>query len=147
MDHAGPRLSAHSQGPMQCVHQPRQELNGVTCRDKSTQGEEFTATRAKALPRVLLLAGPCSVILNLFLLSLDTVCSISWGLTWDLKFRGFHSLRNSSPSRRTAPKNPKIVKIKALVYTCTCITPKWLKIKLNPKHTCISASYNICIIM
>ena len=59
MDHTGPRLSAPSQGPMQCVHQPRQELNGVTCRDKSTQGEEFTATCAKALPYVLKLRRAC----------------------------------------------------------------------------------------
>ena len=44
---------------------------------------------------------PCSVIWNLFLLQRTTACNISWGLTWALKLRGFHSLRRSSPNRCT----------------------------------------------
>ena len=44
---------------------------------------------------------PCSVILNLFFEVEATAWSISCGLTWALKLRGFHSLRNNSPSRWT----------------------------------------------
>ena len=45
---------------------------------------------------------PCCVIWNFFLLQSTTACSISCGLTWALKLRGFHSLRINSPNRCTS---------------------------------------------
>ena len=95
----------------------RNQLDHLTHTHTHTHNREWQHSTTLVLPR----HKPCTVILNRFLEVEATACNISWGLTWALKLRGFHSLRKSSPSLWTIIRNGKLyLPPPPHAYMCTC---------------------------